>query len=429
MDSASSNTTAAILTLLLSMITVTASRAAAQGTFTQDPFAQGANATTPPVQSNPADEKSWWDRTKRSIRTTTNVLTMREPLDSDRARQLYQQGDAMFREAAAQQSTSSGDAAIRSRQIKTFEEAAELFQGASEADPDSALGQDALFMQAESLFFADQLIDASDVYQKLQKDFPRNRHGDRVAARLFSITQYWIDTEKATTGSRLPINLFDSTRPRMDVDGHAVRILDQIRYDDPTGRLADDATMAAAAEYIRQEDYQMADEFLTDLRETYPESDYFFLAHMMGIQCKLELYAGPRYTNLLLEEADQLIAKTRQRFPDRLQDEKYSQMLARASSEVAYLRAEHLFERAAYREKRREFRAAATFYQEVLNQFSDTPFADRAREGLERTAEKPAVPTRRLSWLKTIFPDQKVKSPLELNFTSPSGESRETVLR
>ncbi|MEM6363337.1 MAG: hypothetical protein AAF745_02850, partial [Planctomycetota bacterium] len=90
MDSASSNTTAAILTLLLSMITMAASRASAQGTFTQDPFSQGSNTTTPPVQSNPADEKSWWDRTKRSIRTTTNVLTMREPLDSDRARQLYQ---------------------------------------------------------------------------------------------------------------------------------------------------------------------------------------------------------------------------------------------------------------------------------------------------------------------------------------------------
>ncbi len=95
-----------------------------------------------------------------------------------------------------------------------------------------------------------------DVYEKLQKEFPRNRHIDHVAARLFSISRYWIEVAEADKDKWVPLNLTDPKKPRLDVDGHAIRVLDQIRYDDPTGRLADDATMAAAAEYIRQEKYE-----------------------------------------------------------------------------------------------------------------------------------------------------------------------------
>ena len=62
-------------------------------------------------------------------------------------------------------------------------------------------------MQAESLFFADKLVEATDVYQTLaSRTFTRNRHNDRIAARLFSISRYWIDTEKSderTAGYRL----------------------------------------------------------------------------------------------------------------------------------------------------------------------------------------------------------------------------------
>src|SRR6056297_2043591 len=174
-------------------------------------------------------------------------------------------------------------------------------------------------MLAESQFFADRLANATDSYQRLQNEYPRNRHSDRAAARLFSISRYWIETEKVGGGSWTP-NFTDPTRPKLDAKGHAIRVLDQIRFDDPTGRLADDATMAAAAEFIRQEKYDRADEFLTDLRETYTDSEHLFLAHLLGIRCKMEVYAGPHYSALLLDEAEKLVKQTRQRFPDRLRE-------------------------------------------------------------------------------------------------------------
>lgn len=370
-----------------------------------------------------------WTSTQKTADRVSRFLTGREQTNSSKAKELYQEGDKIFRDASTRAGQLARDGEKQGPEKGQFAKAAKLFARAADAEPGSALSQDALFMQGESLFFADRLIDATDVYQQLQKDFPRNRHSDRIASRLFSITQYWIDTEKAGGNGFLPINLFDPTRPRLDVDGHAIRVLDSIRYDDPTGRLADDATMAAAAEYIRQGEFEMADEFLTDLRETFPDSEHFFLAHMLGIRCKLEVYAGPEYSGLMLEEAEKLVAQTRERFPNKLQDQETAEMLARAAAEVAFQHAEHLLVRAKYREKKKEFRAATEYYQRILDEYPKTPQAETARGRLEKTSTKPAIPERRLTWLKAVFPDSKRSSPLQFNFESPTGEKRETILR
>ncbi|WP_283431313.1 tetratricopeptide repeat protein [Neorhodopirellula lusitana] len=370
-----------------------------------------------------------WQSTQATADRVSRFLTGKEQADAVKAKELYQEGDAVFRRAADAAGQVARDGETEGSEKKDFIKAAKLFRRAAEAEPGSALSQDALFMQAESLFFADQLTEATDVYQGLQKDYPRNRHSDRIASRLFSVTQYWIDTEKASEGSWMPVNFFDPTRPRVDVDGHAIRVLDSIRYDDPTGRLADDATMAAAAEYIRQGDFEMADEFLTDLRETFPDSEHFFLAHMLGIRCKLEVYAGPEYSGLMLEEAEKLVKQTRERFPNKLQEKETGDMLARAAAEVAYRHSEHLYTRAQYREKKKEYRAANEYYQRILEDYPNTPLAEKSRERLQKTSNLPAVPEKRLTWLRTVFPDSKRSSPLEFSFESPTGEKRETILR
>ncbi|MEM9367059.1 MAG: tetratricopeptide repeat protein [Planctomycetota bacterium] len=372
-----------------------------------------------------AEEGSWIANTRDAADSVSRFMLGREQSDAENSRGFYQAGDALFREATGLHQSDE----TRDQAKKRFEDAAKQFRKASEAAPGSALSQDAMFMYAESLFFADELTDAAEAYQKLQKDHPKNRHSDQIGTRLFSITQYWIDTEKANETSWLRVNLFDETRPAFDADGHAVRVLDQIRYDDPTGRLADDATMAAAAEYMRQEDYEMADEFLTDLRQTFPDSEHFFMAHLLGIQCKLALYRGPNYSGLMLEEAEELVQKTRQRFPDQARQEEYVEMLARASAQVTFRRAEHLAARARYREKKREYRAASIYYQEILEKYPDAPQAQTAREKLERLTGRPPVPTQRLSWLTRIFPDSKPTEPLELKSGTVDSPTQSGVLR
>ncbi len=325
------------------------------------------------------------------------------------AKAAYQAGDELFRGASRKR---------RDFAAADFVKAAKQFEKAAKAHPGSAVAQDAMFMQAESLFFADHLPKAEQAYAKLQKEFPNSRHNDRAAARLFSIAQYWIETERAGGSGIMMVNFSDEKRPWFDTDGHGIRVLDQIRYDDPTGRLADDATMAAAVEHFRQKRYTAADEFLTDLRETFTDSEHLFNAHLLGIRCKLEMYAGPKYSQLVLEEADKLIRQTRTRFPDKLRDPEVADLIARAAAEVDYRQAERLFVRAEYREKKWEYGAARLYYQQLLVNHDKTPYADKARQRLGAIEEYPDLPQRPLEWLTKVFPEGERAKPL---ITTDSG--------
>ncbi|MCD0461902.1 tetratricopeptide repeat protein [Roseiconus lacunae] len=323
--------------------------------------------------------------------------------DLPRAKELYLEADAIFREAVR---------APDEQRTKMFEQSAKLFHKATKEAPGSAIHQDALFMKGEAYFFADDLNNARDAFEILQKEFPRNRHSDRAAARLFAISKYWIDLDKSGSESWYTLNFFDDKRPMRDSASHAIRVLDQIRYDDPTGKLADDATMAAAAEYIRRGDYERADEFLADLRETFSDSDHLFLAHLLGIRCKLEVYAGPLYSERMLDEADVLVKQTRRRFPDKLKDKKYADMVARAAAEIDYHKAAKLSYRADIREKQREYASARDLYRMLLRDHPQAPQAEQARERLAQIEELPGSPDKPLAFMTKLFPSAKQSPPL-----------------
>ncbi|MEM0925129.1 MAG: tetratricopeptide repeat protein, partial [Planctomycetota bacterium] len=326
--------------------------------------------------------------------------------DIEQAREYYQKGDQVFREASDKEQSSKPRA-------RMFLAAAKWFGKAGNTAEGSALQQDALFMQAESYYFANDLNNARDTYEKLQQDFPRNRHSDRAAARLFSIGKYWIDVTKSGGDSWLP-NLFDETLPLMDTDGHAIKVLDQIRYDDPTGSIADDATMAAAMEHLRAGRFEQADEFLTDLRETFTDSQHLFLAHLMGIGCKLQVYRGPRYSATYLDEAAELIRLTKRRFPNELREPKYAEHMAKFTAEVAFHQAEDLAERARFREKQQRYGAAGEIYKQLLRDYPTTPQAEQARETLAQIEALPANPKQRLAFMTQLFPSARQSSPLLL---------------
>ncbi len=320
------------------------------------------------------------------------------------AREHFVLADRSFRAASAMP---------RDKSSAEFVKAAKQFDKAVKAHPRSAIAQDAQYMEAESYFFADYLTRAEKAYSTLQKEFPNSRHNDRAAARQFAIAQYWIETEITGDNKFMPVNLVDRKRPWFDVDGHGIRVLDQIRFDDPTGKLADDATMAAAVEHFRQKHYLEADEFLTDLRDTFTDSEHLFNAHMLGIRCKMESYAGPKYSRLVLDEANTLIKHTRTRFPDKMREPEVRDVIAKAAAEIDFRKAERLAIRADYREKRGEYGAARQYYQELLVNYDKTPFAETARTRLAAVEKLPALPEKKLAFLTKVFPEGQRAKPLK----------------
>ncbi|MHB0957382.1 MAG: outer membrane protein assembly factor BamD [Pirellulaceae bacterium] len=344
------------------------------------------------------------DFTYGNIGTTVKRLTGRGP-NRPLARELYGEGEELYRQAV-QARDNDPDADIES----LFLEASDKFAGAASRWPDSALEEDALFRAAESQFFADHYVKANDYFEQLLKKYPNTRYLDLVGARRFLIARYWLALNAEPGFPGLGINLTDSSIPWSDTFGHALRIYDRMRLDDPTGKLADDATIAAGNASFAKGNYDKADQYYSDLRTHFPSSEHQFPAHYLGIQAKLRGYRGANYTGNALEETDKLVQQILRQFPQEARE--HQEELDRAARETRYLMAEREWLMARYYTRRKEYGAARFYIDALLKDYADTPFAQQARDEAGKMAGKPPVPPQRLSWLVELFPDAETTRPL-----------------
>jgi outer membrane protein assembly factor BamD (BamD/ComL family) len=317
------------------------------------------------------------------------------------AKQLYREADDLYRQAMA---------AHQSKKIGIFEMAAVKFTAAADRWPDSALAMDALFMSGESHFFADNYPQANMAFERLIKAFPNNRYMDTVDQRRYSIARYWLELNRENPEPWYYANYFSKSRPWKDARGSGLRVFDKIRVDDPTGRLSDDATLAAGNEHFASRKFVKADEYYSDLRKSYPTSEHQFLAHFLGLKAKLNSYAGPAYGGTVLDEAEKLIKQMRRQFPQEAERER--EYIDRAAAEIRFHKAERLSFLARYYDNRAEYRAAGHYYARVVKEYEDTPLATTANERLAAITGLPAVPAQKLEWLVNLFPESDDVKPL-----------------
>jgi len=332
-------------------------------------------------------------------------------VDPQKARELYVDGEEMYQRALQAESDQRPD---------LFAQAAKQFKEAADRWPDSALEEDAMFMSGEAYFFADMYPKANDSWERLLKKYPNSKHLDPIESRRFSIAQFWLDLHHESPESFWAFNLTDSSLPTRDTFGNAVRVFDRIRLDDPTGKLADDATLAAGNAYFAKQRYLDADNFYTDLRKTFPGSEHQYRAHLLGLKSKLLSYQGTEYSGVPLDEAEKLIKQIQRQFPQQAAQER--EYLTRAYAEVRFKKAEREWKLAQYYDRRGEYGAARFHYGILAGDYSETPFAGQAKSRLGEVADKPAVPPQRLQWLVEAFPKEQHSKPLIA--TSDPGKTR-----
>ena len=319
------------------------------------------------------------------------------------ARQAFEEAEKVFVEATSLEG---------GQRKKRFVDAAGLYEKAADRWPDSTLQEDAMFMLGESFFFADHYPKSAQAYETLVKKYPNTRYIDAVDKRRFAMGRYWIEHQEVNPDWPVTPNLFDKDRPLFDKFGHGVRVLDKIRFDDPTGKLADDATMAAAVAQFKAEDYGRADELFTDLRNSFPNSEHQFQAHVLSLKCKLKIYQGPDYSLKPMDDAEAILKQIHRQFPQQVAEER--EFLTNAWKEIRMNKALHDWSMAKYYDRRNEHGAAREYYQRVREQYSDTSLAEEAAKRLDQLAEKPAKPDDPLPWLTRIFPTPERQKPLAL---------------
>jgi TolA-binding protein len=320
-------------------------------------------------------------------------------------------GDAGFKEKVSGLKESVGlgpnqkqaqvdfDAAEKLFQGEKYNEAAKLYKKAVAGWPDSQLEQDAMFMQAESYFFAARYSKASNAYEALIRKYTNSSHLDKCITRQFAIARYWEQYDQYKSHWAMTPNVFDSTRPLFDMIGRAMKNYDNIRIDDPTGPLADDAIMAMGNSYFVRGRYYDSDEQYELLRKEYPRSDHQFEAHVLGLQSKLRKYQGSSYDDTPLREAKLLAKQLKIQFAGKLkpdQREEIVEIEAQLNKELA----NREFNMAKHYDDLKEYGSAKFYYAQVLKDYPQTPLAEESRT---RLAAMGALPDRPSSYLDPIL--------------------------
>jgi outer membrane protein assembly factor BamD (BamD/ComL family) len=302
-----------------------------------------------------------------------------------------------------------------------FRKAAKIYIEAGKHWASSSLEQDAYFMAAESYFFAEDYPKAENYYVKLVKEYPRTRYQDRVDQRRMEIGNYWLQFPDKF----YHVNWTDKSRPWNDTQNHGKRVMENMLLDSPTGRLADDATMDIANTEFKRENWNEALDRYRDLISVYTDSPHQFDAHFLGAKSALMAYQGAQYSSEPLEQADKLLKQMVRQFPKQASERK--EPIAEMLAEVKYRQAERLYDEATYRNNKQEYAAAIVYCDRILDNFADTPFADKAQAIIDNAEGKPSVPTPYLHWMTYAFPSRDRVTPL-LKPTAQEVAQRQAVI-
>ena len=179
--------------------------------------------------------------------------------------------------------------------------------------------------------------------------------------------------------------------PIIDTPGYALKALEHVRHNDPTGELADDAAIQIAEYYMKHHDYESAaiyyDQFITE----YPKSPFLQKVQHAAIDARLKGYLGPEYDASGLEKARELVKKT-------LDD------LSRTAGELrgALSHARRDQQRRSGKDlyhgellqTRKKIASAEFYFGKIPQRWPGSPWAVKAKVELAQLAKMPRTPSK-----------------------------------
>ena len=335
---------------------------------------------------------------------TTIKIRANGGADRETAQKHYDQGYELYQQGIRTLETQPD----KNEHQDLFVEAANQFRLASSYWRESAIEEDSLYFEGESYFFADRYVQANRAFEKLIARYSGSKYLDMAENRRFAIAIYWLQLSEQSP----MLALTDTKRPKAGLAREARRVLHRIRIDDPTGKLADDATLTLAKAFLQAKRYFEAADTLEDLRKNYPGSKHQFDAHMLELEARLLSYQGPDYDDQPLVKADEILKSIVKQFPK--QSRENIEHLEQQSKRVQTMLADRDYGMARFFEKRGQNGAAKFHYKKIANRFRGTPVADQVAERLAEIEQKPDRPEQYAKWLVDLFPDPKKPKPVIL---------------
>jgi|688.fasta_scaffold33733_2 outer membrane assembly lipoprotein YfiO len=175
--------------------------------------------------------------------------------------------------------------------------------------------------------------------------------------------------------------------PSLDVRGHAIAALEHVRHHDPTGPLADDATLLLADTYFDAKDYDTASVYYDQFLSDFPKSPMFREAQEKAILTKVNAYIGPEYDSQSLDKARELIQQTLAAYPDRPREEQ--KRLYHMLDLITDQEAERAFLVGDYYRRTGKAMAAEFYLGKVIQKYPNSSWAEKSRTMMVDVAKMP----------------------------------------
>jgi TolA-binding protein len=286
-------------------------------------------------------------------------------------------------------------AAIKLFRQGEFAEAEKQFARIAKKRKGTNWGQDGQYYLAECQFQRKKYVDAHDSFERLHADYPgATEYLPKLIEREYAIAQMWFGQSDSATPPEKKLSWtghFDGSLPLIDTQGSALKALEHVRHNDPTGPLADRASVQIADYYMKRADYESAALYYDQFIAEYRKSPFLQRAQLAAIDARMKGYLGPEYDGSGLEKARDLVKRTMQTFPERQASfEKLYQTL----DHINEAQAEKTFRDGMYYKRAGKVASAEYYLGKIPQRWPSSPWAVKAKAELAQLAKLPRKPSK-----------------------------------
>jgi TolA-binding protein len=285
-------------------------------------------------------------------------------------------------------------AALRLFQQGKLAEAEKEFARIAKNRKGSTYGETGQYYLAETQFQMKKYVSAHDSFEKLHADYPATDFLDKLVSREYEIAHRWLkqNDSKLPPDQVIPwYGRFTGTLPLIDTAGYAVKALEHVRHNNPTGELADDAAMEIADFYLKHRDYESASIYYEQFLSDHPKSPLLQQVLHSAIEARMKAYLGPEYDGSTLEKARELVKRNMQSFPEQ---QASFEKLYHTLDLVNDAEAEKTFKDGMYYKRAGKVASAEFYLGKIPQRWPNSPWAVKAKTELAKLAKLPRKPSK-----------------------------------
>ena len=172
-----------------------------------------------------------------------------------------------------------------------FAEAERQFAWIAAVRKGTTWGERSQYYLAECQYQQKKYTEALQSFERLNTDYPATDYRDQFVRREYEIAQLSITwTKPKVRFAKNRGRLFHEEPPGANAEKLALRALDAVRHSDPTGPLADDATIQIADYHMFNCEYDVATAYYELFIAEYRKSLFCPHARLAAVEARLRIY-------------------------------------------------------------------------------------------------------------------------------------------